>query len=278
MERFFWGTPQTQSWCWWTSCCHCRCCTPKWLLWVTDIFMVLPQLWLLNFVCQIVIVIVVEVVTNGCRGRTPPPRGSRRKPLFAHFGVCWVSAMLRLVCAILSGNASVDFCLSCVPLYFQEIEWAKCRNIPSGVKAFCLAICKFVRFGGGSHSAEALGPLGTMVSQNDSSKEGAAHGPATLLTLDYLSCCGARFGVWKMVSFSVFVWDVWGINPLFRPLGPSDLSSCWFWLFCFFSLFAQGRYRRDDFLGRPWLDLGKWLAWSDCWCFFFCFAFVLVLG
>ena len=48
---------------------------------------------------------------------------------------------------------------------------------------FLFASYQFLRFGGGSHGGEAFGPLGTMVPQNVSSKEGAGHGPR------HPSCC-----------------------------------------------------------------------------------------
>ena len=87
-----------------------------------------------------------------------------------------VSAKLCLVSAIPYVSLLwLTFYLSCVPFRCLFSEWAECRNKPFGVKVSCFTL--FESLGGGSRSGEALGPLGTTVPQDDSSKGGAAHGP-----------------------------------------------------------------------------------------------------
>ena len=65
-----------------------------------------------------------------------------------------------------------------------------------------------MRFGGGSHSGEALGPLGTMVPQNDSSKGGAAYGPRCPCAIDSFlgPALGLLFAKWS---------DFWVLCGLF---------------------------------------------------------------
>ena len=145
-------------------------------------------------------------------------------------------------------------------------EWAKCRNKPFRVKDTWVTI--FV----GScvlRAVEAFEPLGTMVPQNVSSKEGAAHGPrhpSCFWLFFLLKFCGG------CSELGYVFWEV--VRGLLRnQINELELSPFRSWpLFVGLSVFLSfslsfpregGGYLRDDWLGWPRLDAGEEQDWYD---------------